>query len=100
MKQKDLANGLTSWECIERREGNFKVKVKLNAMDDFVENTLMLCLLLDVSEPRYMRALTHFSPMSHFYTPPPPHFSDVFRGVQKCDIGLKWVKTSTTHDTT
>ena len=37
MKQKDLANGLTSWECIERRKGNFKVKVKLNAMDDFVE---------------------------------------------------------------
>ena len=33
---------------------------------------------------------THFSPMSHFYTP------QVFwcsQGLQKCDIGLKWVKT-------
>ena len=37
MKQKDLANGLTSWECIERRKGNCKAKVKLNAIDDFVE---------------------------------------------------------------
>ena len=36
-KQKDLANGLTSWECIERRKGNCKAKVKLNAIDDFVE---------------------------------------------------------------
>ena len=37
MKQKDLANGLTSWECVERRKGNCKVKVKLNTIDDFVE---------------------------------------------------------------
>ena len=37
VKQKDLANGLTSWECIERRKGSFKVKVKLKAIDDFVE---------------------------------------------------------------
>ena len=37
MKQKDLANGLTSWECIERRKRNCKAKVKLNAIDDFAE---------------------------------------------------------------
>ena len=37
VKQKDLANGLTSWECIERRKGNCKAKVKLYAIDDFVE---------------------------------------------------------------
>ena len=37
VKQKDLANGLTSWECTERRKGNCKVKVKLNAIDDFAE---------------------------------------------------------------
>ena len=37
VKQKDLANGLTSWECIERRKGNCKVKAKLNAIDDFGE---------------------------------------------------------------
>ena len=36
-KQNDLANGLTSCEFIERRKGNFEVKVKLNAVDDFVE---------------------------------------------------------------
>ena len=37
VKQKDLANRLTSWKCIERRTGNNKAKVKLNAIDDFVE---------------------------------------------------------------
>ena len=37
VKQQDLANGLRSWECIERRKGNFKAKVKLNSIDDFVE---------------------------------------------------------------
>ena len=36
VKQKDLPNGLTLWECIERRKGNCKAKVKLNAIDDFV----------------------------------------------------------------
>ena len=28
---------MDSWECIERRKGNCKAKVKLNATDDFVE---------------------------------------------------------------
>ena len=37
LKQQDLANGLTSWECIERRKGSCKGKVKLNAIDDFIE---------------------------------------------------------------
>ena len=37
VKQKDLANRLTSWKCIERRTGNNRAKVKLNAIDDFVE---------------------------------------------------------------
>ena len=37
VKQKDLANGLRSWECIERRKGNCEAKVKLNAIDDFAE---------------------------------------------------------------
>ena len=37
MKQKDSANGLTSWECIQRRKGNCKAKMKLNAINDFVE---------------------------------------------------------------
>ena len=36
VKWKDLANALTSWECIERRKGNCKAKVKLNAIYDFV----------------------------------------------------------------
>ena len=36
-KQNDLSNGLTSWECNERRKGNGKAKVKMNATDDFVE---------------------------------------------------------------
>ena len=33
-------------------------------------------------------SLTHFSPVSHFYTP------GKRQGVQKCDTGLKWVKNS------
>ena len=37
VKQKDLANGPTSWECIERRKGNCKAKVKLNAINYFVK---------------------------------------------------------------
>ena len=37
MKQKDLPKGLASWECYERRKGNCKEKVKLNAINDFVE---------------------------------------------------------------
>ena len=32
-----MANRLTSWECIERRKENCKTKMKLNAIDDFVE---------------------------------------------------------------
>ena len=31
-----MANRLT-WECVERRRGNCKAKVKLNAIDDFVD---------------------------------------------------------------
>ena len=31
VKQKDLANGLTSWEYIECRKGNCKEKVKVNS---------------------------------------------------------------------
>ena len=37
MKQKDLANGLTSWECIERKKRNCKGKMKLNVINDFGE---------------------------------------------------------------
>ena len=37
MTQKDLINGLTSWKYIERRKGNCKLKVKLNAINDLVE---------------------------------------------------------------
>ena len=37
VKPKDLANGLISRECIERTKGNCKAKVKLNAIDGFVE---------------------------------------------------------------
>ena len=37
MKQKDSANGLTSWECIQRRKGNCKAQMKLNAIDDLVQ---------------------------------------------------------------
>ena len=37
VKQKDLTNGLKSWECIERRKTNCKAKVKLNAIDDVEE---------------------------------------------------------------
>ena len=41
--------------------------------------------------------LTHFSPMSHFYPPPPRKRQKTkgfltFSGVKKCDIGLKWAK--------
>ena len=31
------AKGFGYWECIERRKGNWKVKAKLNAIDDFLE---------------------------------------------------------------
>ena len=37
VKQKDLANGLSTWECVERRKRNYKAKVKLDALDAFVE---------------------------------------------------------------
>ena len=37
VKEKDLANGLTSWECIECRKGSWLVKVKLNGINDFLE---------------------------------------------------------------
>ena len=36
IKQKDLAEGFTSWECVERRKGKCKAKVKLTAVYDFV----------------------------------------------------------------
>ena len=38
--------------------------------------------------PKRCLILTHFSPMSHFYTP----WKHRFRVVQKCDIGVKWAK--------
>ena len=37
LKQKDLANGLISRECIEHRKGNCKAKVKLNVINGFLE---------------------------------------------------------------
>ena len=37
VKQKDLANGLTSWECVDRRKGSCKAKLKLDPLDNFVE---------------------------------------------------------------
>ena len=37
VKQKELADGLTTWECVERRKGNCKAKVKLDASDAFVD---------------------------------------------------------------
>ena len=37
VKQKDLANGLTSWECIESGKGSCKEKVRLNVIDDFLK---------------------------------------------------------------
>ena len=37
--QKNLANDLTSWECILRRKGQSKARVKFDANDDFVEQT-------------------------------------------------------------
>ena len=47
VKQKNLANGLTSWMCIEHRKGNCKVKAKLDAINDFLEevqeHTHVLC---------------------------------------------------------
>ena len=47
-KQKDLAIGLTSWECTESTEGNFKAKVRLNDINDFVEQVqeqyLVVCI--------------------------------------------------------
>ena len=36
--------------------------------------------------------LTHFSPVSHFYTPWKRQKTKGFQGVLKCDTGLKWVK--------
>ena len=48
VKQKDLANGLTSWVCIERRNGNCTLKAKLDAINDFLEevqeHTHALCV--------------------------------------------------------
>ena len=71
VKQKDLANGLSSWECIERRKENFKAKVKLNAIDDFVEQVQV-----------------------HNHAPSATRFE-----LTKVRAGIKR-KASTTHDTT
>lgn len=35
--QKNLANDLTSWECVDRRKGQCKARVKLTIMDEFVQ---------------------------------------------------------------
>ena len=37
VKQKDLANDLTSWKCVERRKGYCKAKVKWTVLDVFVD---------------------------------------------------------------
>ena len=36
---KYLANDFTSWECILRRKGHCKARVKLDPSDDFMEQT-------------------------------------------------------------
>ena len=69
VKQKNLANGLTWWECIQRR--NCKAKVKLNTIDDFVEQV-----------------------QEHFHTP-----SATRCELTKVRASIKR-KASTTHDTT
>ena len=37
--QKNMANNLTSWECVLRRRGQCKARIKLTVTDDFVEQT-------------------------------------------------------------
>ena len=37
--QKNLANDFTSWECVLRRRGHCKARVKLDLNDNFVEQT-------------------------------------------------------------
>ena len=63
---------------------------------------LYLCMLIfginDSSSPS-LNSLTHFSPVSHFYTPWKRQKNLVFwrfQGVKKCDTGLKWLKISPT----
>ena len=68
VKQKYLGNELTSWECIERRNGNCKIKVKLNAINYFVEQVQHInvpsttrCELTKVHASIKMKALFTYS---------------------------------------
>ena len=65
---------------------------------DGTETSLTFCVSLEGISINTILVLnlTHFRPMFHFYTPRKRQkiegFSDVFRGVWKCDIGLEWIK--------
>ena len=37
--QKNLANDVTSWECVHREKGQCKIRVKLTVTDQFIEQT-------------------------------------------------------------
>ena len=37
--QKTLANDVSSWECVLRRRGHCKARVKISVSDDFIEQT-------------------------------------------------------------
>ena len=38
--KKDLANGITSWEWERRRKGECRASVKLDELDNFVEQSM------------------------------------------------------------
>ena len=48
VKQNDLANDLTTWECVERRKGYCKANVKLAVLDVFVDASQSKCEMTKV----------------------------------------------------
>ena len=44
--QKNMVNDFTSWECVIRRKGHCKARVKLDPNDDFVEWRINTCIHL------------------------------------------------------
>ena len=85
VKQKDVANGLISWECIERRKGNCKAKVKLNAIDDFLEQ---------VQEHTHALSATELADLTPTAAVNLPNLSNLRRNIrrQRCQCYLMSVK--------
>ena len=53
--KKQLANRITSWECELRRKGECRASVKLDELDNFVEQSMNIRILLQQQSVKQLK---------------------------------------------